>query len=111
MFVATLNFFLCRFLFLRYRGLDSGGYLSLQVDCLSDDGELVLFLLVPLEGPLSASFNLFEASCRSAKVSLLILLVGIGVPVVGVLKAVSLSTSRLLIPATRALSLTFMINQ
>ena len=42
----------------------SGGYLSLLVDCLSDDGKLVLFLLVPLVGPLSASFNLFEAACR-----------------------------------------------
>ena len=61
-FVATLNFFLWRFLLFRYRGLDSGGYLSLLVDCLSVDGEPVLFLLVPLEGPLSASFNLFEAS-------------------------------------------------
>ena len=36
--------------------------------------------------------NLLEASCRIAKVSLLILLPKIGVPVVGVLKTVSMST-------------------
>ena len=71
------------------------------MDCLSVEGEPVLFLLVPLEGPLSASFNLFEASCRIAKVSLLILLAGMGVPVVAVLKAVSLSTSRWLMPRIR----------
>ena len=74
MLVATLSFFLCTFLFLRYRGLEPGWYLSLLGVCLSDEGEAILFLLVPLVGLFSASFSLCEASCRIAKVSLLILL-------------------------------------
>ena len=48
--VATLSFFLCRFLFFRYRGLDSGGYLSLLEDCLFPERESLLFLLTPLAG-------------------------------------------------------------
>ena len=107
MLVATLNFFLCRFLFLRYRDFDSGGYLSLLEDCLSPEREL----LTPLAGWFSRFLSLEAASSRTARVSLLILLIGMGVPVVGALKAVLGSTSKWLIPDTKALSLAFMVTQ
>ena len=70
----------------------SGGYLSLLVDCLSDDGEPVLFLLVLWWVPCQPLSTYLKLLVGFAKVSLLILLAGIGVPVVGVLKAVPLST-------------------
>ena len=89
----------------------SDGYLSLIVDCLSDDGEPVLFLLVPLVGPLSASFNLFEAVCRIHQSLTAHLTSWNRGSSSWSVKSCVIIHYRWLILATRALSLTFMITQ
>ena len=69
----------------------------------------VSFLFSPLPCLDTGSVSLLATSSNSDTVSLLMGVVGMGVPLMGVLKALALLTSRLVNSADRAVSLTLIL--